>query len=144
MRRTRSSVFLSKDSQVFPRQVFEQRDLPEGVKTDPGPDNGSRLFLAGHQMNPACKAARRVAPVGAFGENGVAGSERWRLAQMVDLQQRMSIAVCPPGTPEHSGIFPAAKSDPEEGVEDALDPSDPGSGGFVNEPANKMVAGKNR
>ena len=144
MRRTRSSVFLSKDSQVFPCQVFEERDLPEGVQADPGPDNGPRFFLAGHQMDSACKAAWRVAPVGTFGENGVAGSERWRSAQMVDLQQRMPIAVCPSGAPEHSGVFSAAKSDPEEGVEDALDSSDPGSGGFVNEPANKVISGKNR
>ena len=143
MRRARSSVFLSKDRQVFPCQVFKQRDLPEGVKADPGTDNGSRFFLPGHQMNSACKAARRVASAAAFGEDGVAGPECWRFAKVVDLQQRMPIAVCPPGTPEHSGVFPAAKSDPEERVEDALNSPDSRSGGFVNEPANKMVAGKN-
>jgi hypothetical protein len=94
-------------------------------------------------MDSPCKAARGVASVAAFGEDGVAGPERWRLAKVVHFQQRMSVAVCASGPPEHPGVFPAAESDPEERIEDTLDPSDSRPGGFVNEPADKMVPGKN-
>ena len=94
-------------------------------------------------MDSPCKAARGVASVAAFGEDWVACPERWRLAKVMHLQQRMSVTVCAPSAPEHPGVFPAAESDPEERVEDALDSSDPRPGGFVNESANKMVPGKN-